>query len=74
MTEDEMVGWHHRLNEHSFDQALGVVDTHHELQSPVPRTVWEGPVQVCSLVRMSCLEGQVTSTALYMQLARPGVY
>lgn len=48
--------------------------THHELQSPVPRTVWEGPVQVCSLVRMSCLEGQVTSTALYMQLARPGVY
>ena len=22
MTEDEMVGWHHRLNEHSFDQAL----------------------------------------------------
>ena len=47
---------------------------HHELQSPVPRTVWEGPVQVCSLARMSCLEGQVTSTALYMQLVRPDVY
>ena len=24
-TEDEMVGWHHQLNGHEFDQALGVV-------------------------------------------------
>ena len=24
MTEDKMVGWHHRLNEHEFKQALGV--------------------------------------------------
>ena len=23
MTEDEMVGWHHRLNRHEFEQALG---------------------------------------------------
>ena len=23
MTEDEMVGWHHRLNGHEFEQALG---------------------------------------------------
>ena len=23
MTEDEMVGWHHWLNEHEFEQALG---------------------------------------------------
>ena len=23
MTEDEMVGWHHRLNELEFEQALG---------------------------------------------------
>ena len=23
MTEDEMVGWHHRLNECEFEQALG---------------------------------------------------
>ena len=22
MTEDEMVGWHHRLNGHEFEQAL----------------------------------------------------
>ena len=26
MTEDEMVGWHHRLNGHKFEQAPGVVD------------------------------------------------
>ena len=24
MTEDEMVGWHHRLNGHAFQQAPGV--------------------------------------------------
>ena len=23
MTEDEMVGWHHRLNGHEFEQAEG---------------------------------------------------
>ena len=26
MTEDEMVGWHHRLHGHEFEQALGVGD------------------------------------------------
>ena len=25
-TEDQMVGWHHQLNEHEFEQALGVGD------------------------------------------------
>ena len=25
-TEDKMVGWHHRLNRHEFEQALGVDD------------------------------------------------
>ena len=24
MTENEMVGWHHQLNGHEFEQALGV--------------------------------------------------
>ena len=24
MTEDEMVGWYHRLDEHEFGQALGL--------------------------------------------------
>ena len=26
MTVGEMVGWHHRLNGHEFEQALGVSD------------------------------------------------
>ena len=26
MTEGEIVGWHHRLDEHEFEQALGVAD------------------------------------------------
>ena len=26
MTEDEMVGWHHQLDEHKFEQAPGVGD------------------------------------------------
>ena len=34
-TEDEMVGWHHRLNGHEFEQALGVGD-------------WQGSLACCS--------------------------
>ena len=26
MTENEMAGWHHRVNGHEFEQALGVGD------------------------------------------------
>ena len=26
MTEDEMAGWHHQLNGHEFEKALGVDD------------------------------------------------
>ena len=26
MTENEMVGWHHQLDEHDFEQAPGVGD------------------------------------------------
>ena len=26
MAEDEMVGWHHQLNRHEFEEALGVGD------------------------------------------------
>ena len=27
MTKDEMVGWHHQLNGHEFEQALGDGET-----------------------------------------------
>ena len=26
MTEDEMVGWHHQLNGHDFEQTLGNIE------------------------------------------------
>ena len=26
MTEDEMVGWYHRLDGHEFEQSLGIFD------------------------------------------------
>jgi len=35
MTEDELVGWHHRLNGHEFEQAPGVGD-------------WQGSLACCS--------------------------
>ena len=28
MTEDEMAGWHHQLDGHEFEQALGIGDGH----------------------------------------------
>ena len=31
MTEDEMVGWHHRLDGLEFEQALGVGDAQGDL-------------------------------------------
>ena len=36
MTEDEMVGWHHQLNGHEFEQALGVGDGQERLVSCSP--------------------------------------
>ena len=31
MTEDEMVGWHHQLNQHEFEKTPGVGDEHGSL-------------------------------------------
>ena len=32
MTEDEMVGWHHRLNGHEFEETPGVGDGQRDLE------------------------------------------
>ena len=42
MTEDKMVGWHHRLNGHEFEQALGFGDGQGSLEcySTWGRRVW----------------------------------
>ena len=37
MTEDEMVGWHHRLDGQEFEQALGVGDGQGGLACCSPR-------------------------------------
>ena len=39
MTEDEMVGWHHRLNGHEFEYTLGVGGGQGVLVSPWGRRV-----------------------------------
>ena len=41
MSEDEMVGWHHQLNGHEFEQALGVGDWQGSLASHSPRDLKE---------------------------------
>ena len=50
MTEDEMVGWHHRLDGHEFEKALGVGDGQGSLACC---SLW-GSVQFSS-VAQSCL-------------------
>ena len=37
MTEDEMVGWHHRLDEHEFERAPEVGDGQGSLVCCCPR-------------------------------------
>ena len=37
MVEDEMVGWHHRLKGHQFDQVLGIGDGQRSLAFCCPR-------------------------------------
>ena len=43
MTEDEMVGWHHQLNGHEFEQAPGIGDEQGGLAccSPWGHKKWE---------------------------------
>ena len=36
MTEDEVVGWHHWLNEHEFEQTLGVGEGRGSLVCCIP--------------------------------------
>ena len=42
MTEDEMVGWHHQLDGHEFEQAPGVGDGQGSLGAAVHRVtkIW----------------------------------
>ena len=48
MTEDEMFGWHHGLNEHGFEQVPGVGDGQGDLAccSPWGRKEWDTTEQL----------------------------
>ena len=46
MTGDEMVGWHHRLNGHESEQALGVGDGQRGLACCSPRGYKESETTV----------------------------
>ena len=48
MTEDEMVGWHHRLDGHEFEQTLGVGDRQGNLAccSPWDHKEWDTSEQL----------------------------
>ena len=54
MTEDEMVGWHHRLNGHEFEQAPGVGDGQGGLACFSPC----GRKELDMTERLNCLTGK----------------
>ena len=43
MTEDEIIGWHHRLDGHEFEQALGVGNGKGSLACYSPRSMSQSP-------------------------------
>ena len=47
MTEGEMVGWHHQLNGHEFEQALGVGDGQGSLACYSPNGVAKSRTRLC---------------------------
>ena len=69
-TEDEMVGWHHRLNGHEFEQAPGVGDGQgslvccspwgHKESDTAERLNWTGSI-LCSEI---CAEEELVSVRL----------
>ena len=49
MTEDELVGWHHRHDGHEFEQALGVGDGQGSLVCCSPWGCKECRLHMCKL-------------------------
>ena len=69
MTEDEMVGWHHRLDRREFEQALGVGDGQGSLvlQSMGSQRVGHGLVTEHN---NNVMLGSVLISFFYMKLSR----
>ena len=60
MTEDELVGWHHRLNGHEFEQTLGVGDGQRGLACCSP---W-GRKQLDMTERLNIRKSETNTTLL----------
>ena len=57
MTEDEMVGWHHQLNGHEFEQTPGVGDEQRGLACCSPWDLKESNMTATEL--NSCYQVQI---------------
>ena len=52
MSQDEMVGWHHQLNRHEFEQVVGVGDGQENLACYSPQVCKESD----TTERLNCTE------------------
>ena len=71
-TEDEMVGWHHRLNGHEFDQAPGVGDGQGSLACCSPWSLKELDMteqlnwtEICLFWRFHIMESHTTQPFVF---------
>ena len=60
MTEDQLVGWHHQLNGHEFEQTLGVGDGQRGLACCSP---W-GRKQLDMTERLNIRKSETNTTLL----------
>ena len=65
MTEDDMVGWHHRLNGHEFEQAPGVGDGQGSLACCSPR----GPKESDRIERLNRTELQFKLEVIFILIS-----
>ena len=66
MTEDELVGWHHRLDGHEFGQAPGVGDGQVSLACCSPWGCKESDMAEQLMNQVMALKGAIQITKLYL--------
>ena len=68
MTENEMVGWHHRLDGHEFKQALGIGDRQGSLAWSPSQGRWD-PDALRPALRLGGHPEQTDNTSISEHLA-----